>query len=64
MSRAGAVLAAIALVLGAALATWHDGRWRLPERHDPWAPLSIEEPPGWTTRWKLARLSDDPQACR
>lgn len=36
----------------------------LPEHHDPWAPLRLAEPPGWTTRYKLARLSRDPGACR
>lgn len=35
----------------------------LPARHNPWAPLSIDEPLGWLTRLKLARLAREPAAC-
>jgi len=38
--------------------------WSLPDRYDPWAPLAIDDPPGWLTRYKLHRLDDDPTACR
>lgn len=32
--------------------------------HDPWAPLDLSDPPGWTTQRKLAALRNDPAACR
>ncbi|GGC19679.1 extensin [Novosphingobium marinum] len=50
------VLAALGL---AARAWLHDH----PE-HNPWAPLSIDDPPGWATARKVAALRDDPQECR
>ena len=56
----------LALLLAAAgLALWqgHGRWWQLPDRHNPWAPLSLTEPPGWLTRHKLRRLSDEPAAC-
>ncbi len=31
--------------------------------HDPWAPLNLNDPPGWATRAKLAALADDVPAC-
>lgn len=36
---------------------------RHPE-HLPWTPLRADDPVGWATRAKLARLSADPAACR
>ena len=33
-------------------------------QHDPWAPLDLNDPPGWATQRKLAALRDDPAACR
>ncbi len=33
-------------------------------QHDPWAPLSLDHPPGWATQRKLAALRDDPAECR
>jgi hypothetical protein len=48
-------------VLAAALT--YGRQWHLPDRHNPWAPLHIEEPPGWLTRYKLARLDDAPAVC-
>jgi hypothetical protein len=42
----------------------HSGAVRIPDRWNPWAPLDIEEPPGWLTRFKLARLSQDEPLCR
>lgn len=38
--------------------------WQWPDRHNPWAPLVLSEPPNWLTRHKLARLDERPFACR
>jgi hypothetical protein len=43
------------------------GAWRWLDdypQHNPWALLSIDDPIGWATRMKLARLRDDPAECR
>lgn len=32
--------------------------------HDPWAPLDLNDPPGWATGRKLAALREDPEECR
>jgi hypothetical protein len=56
-------LLAVLLAVVAAVAT-HDRLWSLPDRHNPWAPLRYEEPPGWLTHHKLARLRADPAQCR
>lgn len=42
----------------------HAGIVRIPDRYNPWAPLAVDEPPGWLTRFKLARLIREPQLCR
>ena len=52
------------LLVSAALVFTHGRLWTLPDRHNPWAPLAIDEPPGWLTRHKLARLDTEPEACR
>lgn len=49
---------------GALAAAWTQPRWRLPDRHNPWAPLTIDEPPGWLTRYKLSRLDGRAAACQ
>jgi hypothetical protein len=36
----------------------------VPDRHNPRAPLSLAEPAGWLTVWKLKRLNGDPALCR
>ena len=36
---------------------------RLPDRHNPWAPLVIDEAPNWLTQHKLRRLSNDAAGC-
>ena len=36
----------------------------LPPHLSPWAPLDVAAPPNWLTRFKLARLSGDAEACR
>lgn len=33
-------------------------------QHDPWAPLDLNDPPGWATERKLLALRDNPQTCR
>ena len=33
-------------------------------QHDPWAPLDLNDPPGWATQSKLLALKDDPAECR
>lgn len=41
--------------------------WRWLEDHpqyNPWAPLRLDDAPGWATRMKLAKLRDDPAECR
>lgn len=41
--------------------------WRWLEdhpQHNPWAPLGIDDPPGWATARKLVALRDDPPECR
>ena len=55
--------AMIALVLGAlvlAAKGWLDAH----PQHNPWAPLDLNDPPGWATQRKLAALRGDPLACR
>ena len=32
--------------------------------HNPWAPLSLDDPKGWATQQKLLALRDDVPACR
>lgn len=47
-------------------AAWqvHTGRWRVPDRWNPWAPLALDDPPGLVTRYKLQRLAHDLPQCR
>lgn len=33
-------------------------------QHSPWAPLDLNDPPGWATESKIAALRDDPAECR
>src|SRR3546814_2457072 len=55
-----AVLLCLALALAA-------GRYavqrKLPERYNPFAPLSIAERPTFLTGWKLSTLDGEPAAC-
>ena len=57
------LLVCLAAVLVLAYALCAD-EIRIPDRWNPWAPLRIEEPFNWLTRYKLARLSKDPALCR
>jgi hypothetical protein len=50
------------LVAGFSIA-WFGLGWRPPDRWNPLAPLRVDEVPGPLTRYKLGRLSDDPQRC-
>ncbi len=54
----------IALLLFAAL--FVAGRAWLAEhpQHDPWAPLDLDDPPGWATPRKLQAMRSDPGQCR
>lgn len=61
MTRAVLLLLVTAFAVAAAL-RWTGWRW--PDRHNPWAPLVVSEPPNWLTRHKLARLDERPFACR
>ncbi|RTQ97822.1 extensin family protein [Halomonas nitroreducens] len=40
------------------------GWWSIPPAWNPWEPLRVAAPVTPVTRWKLARLEDDPQACQ
>jgi hypothetical protein len=51
------------LVVCAAVLLSHGRWWQLPDRHNPWAPLEFEEPPGWLTRHKLRKLDEDAGVC-
>ena len=50
------------LVVTLALVVWPDS-WRWPDAWNPWATLDVRQPPNWITRFKLARLGNDPQLC-
>jgi hypothetical protein len=57
----GLLLLAFAAALGYGV---HSGRIVIPDRWNPWAPLRVEEPLNWLTRFKLGRASSDPEQCR
>lgn len=53
---------ALLMVGAVAIVAWN---WvQAHPEHNPWAPLRLEHPTGWATHLKLARLRDQPQACR
>lgn len=54
----------IALLVLAALALAARGWLHDNPQHNPWAPLEIDQPPGWATGAKVAALRDDLPACR
>lgn len=67
MASKSAVLRPWLLFALLALLAWYvlsAGIVEIPDRHNPWAPLRIDETPGWTTGLKLARASSDPQLCQ
>lgn len=50
------------LPLAAAIAGW---QWlQSHPEHNPWAPLDLNDPPGWATRTKLMNLRSDVAECR
>lgn len=56
-------LAFVALMLGALFLSAQ--AWlRDHPQHNPWAPLDLNDPPGWATQRKLAALRNDPAECR
>jgi hypothetical protein len=50
------------LVGTAAVSVWR-GWVTLPPQWNPWAPLDVRAEPNFLTRYKLARLRDDPALC-
>lgn len=62
VKRAAGWLMAAALVA----APWYalrTGAIAIPNEWNPWAPLELDAPLGWTTRFKLARVSREPAMC-
>lgn len=49
------------LVLGVGLCSWI--AYILPPQYNPFAPLSVSDPPSFMTQYKLRRLDNSPQAC-
>lgn len=66
MTRLGQIfdpLAFAALLLGALFLSGQAWLHDHPQ-HNPWAPLNLDDPPGWATQRKLATLRNDPAECR
>ncbi|WP_066527802.1 extensin family protein [Erythrobacter sp. CCH5-A1] len=60
--RAARLALAALVPLMLAIAGW---QWlQSHPQHNPWAPLNLNDPPGWATRAKLARLKGDVGECR
>lgn len=51
------------MVLMVMLAAGWWGLWQLPAQYNPFAPLTLDEPPTALTRYKLRELASQPQAC-
>jgi len=61
--RFSRVLLVLLLMVGlAGVSVWR-GWISLPPQWNPWAPLDVRAEPNLLTRYKLMRLSDDPQLC-
>jgi hypothetical protein len=50
-------------IVATAAIGWQQAWWRLPDRHNPFAPLVVDEAPNWLTGFKLARAQRDPSRC-
>lgn len=55
------LLIIMALLVMLAAGWW--GLWQLPPRYNPFAPLTLDEPPTALTRYKLRELASQPEAC-
>ncbi len=53
-------LLVLAVIAGAGLSALR----RVPPQHLPWKPLTLDQPAGWATGYKLSRLDADPPRCR
>ena len=56
-------MAIVLIILLAGLASFPWLQRHLPAHWNPFAPLSVTDPPGPVTRYKLQRLRNDPAAC-
>jgi hypothetical protein len=54
----------MALFVGAAVFLAARGWLAEHPQHDPWAPLDLNDPPGWATQRKFAALRRNPAECR
>ncbi|CAN5198154.1 extensin family protein [soil metagenome] len=61
-----APLVLLAIVAGIGAVAWQlrSGGLQIPYRFDPWARLDLSQSDDWLTRHRLARLGDEPLACR
>ena len=55
------LFALIVLVAGGVFVPWLEQN--LPRQYNPFTPLSVTDPPGLITQYKLRRLSKNPDAC-
>lgn len=55
---------AFPLLIAAGLGLAAQGWLAAHPEHNPWAPLNLNDPPGWATTRKLAALRADPEECR
>lgn len=53
----------LATLMAAIAFMFESGRWQVPPRFNPWAPLDIGEVPNALTPFKLARVGRDAQQC-
>lgn len=56
------LLTLILLVAGVAFIPWL--QQQLPAQYNPFTPLSVTDPPGFITQYKLRRLAKNPLACQ
>jgi hypothetical protein len=55
---------AFPLLIAAGIGVAAHGWLRAHPEHNPWAPLNLNDPPGWATKRKIAELRGDPAECR